>query len=289
MKTIEGTIILEGGASRGVFTAGVLDYLLEEGIHFQEVVGVSAGTCNALGYVARQVGRSKATMIHEDGAYSSTNLKAFSKNKTILDMDLMFEDFAHTIFPVDFDNFFDGSTRTHIVTTDCRSGRAVYHIEKEDKYRLMKLCRASSSLPLVTPIVKIDEVPYLDGGLADAVPIKYAQSLGNEKIFIVLTRNPGYRKKPISKGMSSIYQRAYGKKYPKFVALLRKRVNKYNATMDYIETLEAAGKIFVIRPQIPTVGRLERDTHKLNEFYNHGYQLMGRELERLKEYLEKNN
>lgn len=281
----KGTLILEGGAARGVFTAGVLDYLLEKDLMFSDVIGVSAGSMNTLGYVAGQPGRTKSTLIMEDGTYKSTNIRAFNKNKTILDMELMFHDFAHDIFPVDFDSFFGSGVKTHIVTTNCETGRAQYHIEKEDKYHLMKLCRASSSLPLVTPIVRINDIPCLDGGLADAVPIRYARNLHNSKIVIILTRNPGYRKKPMSVGMRKIYEKAYGK-YPEFIKLMRRRVGEYNRTMELIEKLESEGKVFVIRPQIPTIGRMEKDLDKLNGFYDHGYQLMEKEYDTLMKYLE---
>lgn len=285
MELKKGTLILEGGAARGVFTAGVLDYLLEKDTMFADVIGVSAGSMNTLGYVAQQPGRTKATMIHEDGNYSSTNIRAFNKNKTILDMELMFHDFAHEIFPVDFEAFFESGVNTHIVTTNCETGRAQYHTEKDDKYHLMKLCRASSSLPLVTPIVRINDIPCLDGGLADAVPIRYARTLHNSKIVIILTRNPGYRKKPISVGMRKIYEKAYGK-YPEFIKLMRRRVAEYNRTMEFIEKLEAEGKVYVIRPQIPTIGRMDKDIDKLNGFYDHGYQLMEKEYDSLMKYLD---
>lgn len=286
MNRIKGSLVLEGGASRGVFTAGVLDYLLEKGINFEEVIGVSAGSLNALGYVAEQKGRTKDTMIHEKKVYSNINLRDFNKNKSILDMNLMFEDFPHEIFPLDFETIFNSDTNLHIGVSNCETGKVEYFKEREDRYRLMTLSRASSSLPLITPIVRIDDKPFLDGGLADAVPIKYAQSLGHDKIVIVLTRNPGYRKVSFSKGVRRIYERAY-KKYPEFIRLLRRRAGLYNRTMEYIENLEAKGDIFVIRPQVPTVKRMETEAEKLTAFYDHGYQLMDKEYDNLMKYLMK--
>ena len=141
--------------------------------------------------------------------------------------------------------------------------------EKSDKERLMKICRASSSMPLVSPIVNVDGVPYLDGGLADSIPINRATKLGNKKVVLILTRNMKYRKKLMTRGEHRLYQSAY-KKYPKLV-----------------ESLEKRGKIFVLRPQIKPVSRLEKNYDSLMNFYEHGYHLMERQYDALMEYLEK--
>lgn len=157
--------------------------------------------------------------------------------------------------------------------------------EGKDPERLMRLCRASSSMPLISPIVNIDGVPYLDGGLADSIPIKRALEKENEKIVVVLTRNPGYRKKPVSKGVAKMYRRAY-KNYPNLVRTILTRSIRYNRQMEMIEKLEQENRIYVIRPLIPTVSRLEKDYDTLTNFYEHGYNLMKKEYDRLLKYLE---
>ena len=121
------------------------------------------------------------------------------KTKSLLDMDMVFEKYPKEVFPFDFDTYFRSEIECEIVTTNCETGQAEYMTETKDGDRLMKICRASSSMPLVSPIVNIDGVPYLDGGLADSIPVKRALQKGNEKIVLILTRNPGYRKKPVSK------------------------------------------------------------------------------------------
>ena len=150
----------------------------------------------------------------------------------------------------------------------------------------MKVCRASCSMPLVTPIVNIEDVPYLDGGLADSVPLKRALDKGNEKIVVMLTRNAGYRKKTVSKGMAEVYRKAYSS-YPKLVKAILRRSFYYNRTMNQLEALEREGKIFVLRPLVKPVARLERNKETLTAFYDHGYQLMEKEYSRLMEYLKK--
>lgn len=284
---ITGTIVLEGGATRGVFTSGVLDYLMEEELYFSHVIGVSAGSCNGVDYVSRQIGRTKKCMIPEKKEYSYySGVRNAIKEKSILDMDMVFDTFPKKIYPFDFETYFQSDMVCEIVTTNCETGKAEYMTEGEDPDRLMKLCRASSSMPLLSPIVNVDGVPYLDGGLADSVPIRRALKLGNEKIVLVLTRNPGYRKKPISKGTAKLYRRAY-KKYPNLVHAAVYRNHVYNKTMELVERLEEEEKIFVIRPLVPTVSRLERDETALTAFYQHGYNLMKRQREALQRYLEK--
>ena len=284
---ITGTIVLEGGATRGVFTSGILDYLMEEDLYFSHVIGVSAGSCNGVDYVSRQIGRTKKCMIPEKKEYSYySGVRSAIKEKSILDMDMVFDTFPKKIYPFDFETYFQSDMVCEIVTTNCETGKAEYMTEQSDPDRLMKLCRASSSMPLLSPIVNIDGVPYLDGGLADSVPIRRALQSGNEKIVLVLTRNPGYRKKPISKVTVKLYRRAY-KKYPNLVHAAIYRNHVYNKTMELVERLEEEEKIFVIRPLVPTVSRLERDETALTAFYQHGYNLMKRQREALQRYLEK--
>ena len=121
--------------------------------------------------------------------------------------------------------------------------------ERQDKARLMKICRASCSMPLVAPIVNVDGTPYLDGGLADSIPVGRAIELGNKRIIVVLTRNPGYRKKPTSQAAADLYRRAY-KKYPELVRVTIRRNYEYNRQIRLVEQLEREGKIFVFSPRV---------------------------------------
>lgn len=155
---------------------------------------------------------------------------------------------------------------------------------RDSKEQLMKICRASSSMPLISPIVNIDGIPYLDGGLSDSIPIRRAMKYGNKKMVIVLTKNKGYRKKFVTKAKRKLYESAY-KKYPELVKTLIKRPVIYNRTMDKIEQLEEEGKIFVIRPEVAMISRLERNMEKLEEFYRHGHEEMERRYDELTEYL----
>ena len=157
--------------------------------------------------------------------------------------------------------------------------------EDHDRDRLMKICRASCSMPLLTPIVNVDGTPYLDGGLADSVPLGRARKLGNKKIVIVLTKNQGYRKKVISPALQRVYKRAY-KSYPNLVRTIFRRSFEYNKLLNHIDQLEKAGKIFVIRPQVKPVSRLERSKESLEAFYEHGYQHMEERMDELRAFLK---
>lgn len=282
----KATIVLEGGATRGVFTSGVLDYLMEQDFYMSHVIGVSAGACNAVDYVSRQIGRTRDCMIptdKKDNYYYG--VRRFAKEKSLMNMDLIFDVYPNETHLFDYDTYFQSEMKCEIVVTNCMTGKAEYYDEREDKGRLMKICRASCSMPLLTPVVRLDGIPYLDGGLADSVPIERAKTYGNSKIIVILTRNRGYRKEGVSKGMAKLYRKAY-RSYPDLVRTILLRSLYYNHTMEQIEQLEREGSIFVLRPQMKPVSRLERNTETLMEFYHHGHDLMEQEYARLKQYLE---
>ncbi len=284
---INATMVLEGGATRGVFTSGVLDYLMEQGVYTSHVVGVSAGACNGVDYVSRQPGRTKDCMIHKEREYSYYyGFRKFIKKKSLMNMDMIFDRYPNEIFPFDYETYFASDMECEIVTTNCETGQAEYMTERHDKERLMKVCRASCSMPLVAPIVNVDGVPYLDGGLADSIPVRRAMEIGNKKIIVVLTRNPGYRKKPTSRAAADLYRRAY-RNYPKLVQASIRRNYEYNLQIRQVEQLEREGKIFVFCPKIPTVSRVEKDYDALMHFYEHGYQQAKKKYSQLQAYLER--
>ena len=287
MTIKKATLVLEGGATRGIFTSGALDYLMERDLYFSDVIGVSAGSCNAVDYVSRQPGRTRDCMIPTDkeGKYYY-GIRDFVKEKSLMNMDLIFDKYPKELLPFDFETYFNSEINCQIVTTNCLTGKAEYMTEDSDNDRLMKLCRASSSMPLLTPIVNIDNVPYLDGGLADSVPIRRAQQMENEKIVVILTKIQGYRKSVLSPTMQRVYKRAY-KSYPNLIRTIFRRSFEYNKTMNYLDQLEKRGEIFILRPQVKPVSRLERNKETLHAFYEHGYKYTERKFDDLMEYLDK--
>ncbi len=281
----EAALVLEGGGTRGVFTAGVLDYLMEKEVKFPYVIGVSAGACNAIDYVSKQIGRTKDCTIIQDRKNRYIGTKDALKKGYLFDMDRLFDEYPNRLFPFDFDTYFASDIQCEVVVTNCLTGEAMYLSEKQDKERLLTICRASSSIPLISPVVDVDGIPCVDGGVADSVPLIHSMKLGHQKNVVVLTRNKGYRKK--APGKSRLLYTAALKKYPNLLNALLNRYRNYNRVMDLVEKWEEEGHIFVIRPEVEPVSRTEQNVEKLTEFYDHGYQLMKQRMEEMQAYLEK--
>ena len=263
-------LILEGGGMRGVFTCGVLDCFMDNGIRFPYAIGVSAGACNGLSYISRQRGRAKFSNIDLLDKYNYIGIKYLLKKGNIMDFDLLFHTFPNEIIPYDYEMLANCKEHYEMVTTSCHTGKACYFEEKKDANRVIDIVKASSSLPFVCPITYVDGEPMLDGGIADSIPILRARELGYDNNVVVLTRNKGYRKpeKEI-KAVSLFY-----KEYPALKKDIRLRNKIYNEQISLVEQLEDAGEIVVIRPQKPVeVDRMERDTKKLLALYAEGYDL----------------
>lgn len=278
-------LVLEGGGTRGVFTSGVLDYLMEKQVYFPYIVGVSCGSCNAVDYVSGQIGRTRDCMILSKPGDSYMGLKYYLKSRNFIDMDRIFDKFPNEEIPFDYDAYFASDIRCQLVVTNCLTGEAEYMEERNDRQRLMAICRASSSLPLISQVTEVDGIPYLDGGLADSIPIRHSLKLGNKKNVIVLTRNPGYRKGHNSH-TDRLCQVKY-REYPNLVKSILRRPYVYNRTLELIERLEAEGRVFVIRPQVPAVSRTENNKEALTAFYQHGYDQMKEDYDKLMDYLER--
>lgn len=263
-------LILEGGGLRGVFTCGVLDCFMDKGIRFPFTVGVSAGACNGLSYMSGQRGRAKSSNIDLMDKHHYVGFKYLLTQGCIMDYKLLFEDFPENIIPYDYEAYFANTDRFVMVTTNCLTGKAEYFEEKTDRKRVMDIVRASSSLPYVAKITYVDGMPMLDGGIADPIPVEYAQSQGYERMVVVLTRNKGYRKNEKQLPVPKFIYR----KYPELRKTLSSRNAKYNRTMEMIERLEDEGRMTIIRPVHPIeVGRMEKDTDKLRSLYQEGYEL----------------
>ena len=262
-------LILEGGGMRGVFTCGVLDNLMDRGIRFPYTIGVSAGACNGLSYMSEQRGRGKFSNIDLLEKYRYIGLKQLIFKGNIMDFDLLFHKFPEEIIPYHYDKFAACKERFEMVTTSCRTGRACYYDEKMDPVRIIDIVKASSSLPVVSPISYVDGEPMLDGGIADSIPLLRARELGFDNNLVVLTRNKGYRKPQKPTTVPWFFYR----KYPLLREAIRRRNTLYNEQIDLVERLEDKGELVVIRPQRPiTVDRIERDTRKLLDLYNEGYE-----------------
>lgn len=277
-------MILEGGGQRGIFTSGVLDYMMEQKLTVPYVIGVSAGACNALGYVSGQILRTKECMLDAQLEYELYGVRTMLKTRHFMNMDLIFGQFPDQDYPFDFRAFARSPSRCLLGVTNCLTGRAEFIEEYRDRDRLIAACRASSSLPVAAGMVYVDGVPMMDGGIADSVPVHKAMLDGYEYNIVVLTRRKGYFKNEESSRAMDL-MKLYYRRYPKFVQTLQRRNHVYNRQMDLINYLEKQGKVFVIRPSMVCVKRTEKDLEKLEDFYWHGYDTAKKMYPALKEWI----
>ena len=266
-------LILEGGGMRGVFTCGVLDNFMDRGIRFPYTIGVSAGACNGLSYMSSQRGRGRFSNKDLLEKYRYIGFKQLLTKGNIMDFDLLFYDFPERIVPYDYERYAKIEERYEMVTTSCLTGQACYFEEKKDPVRIIDIVKASSSLPFVCPVAYVDGEPMLDGGIADSIPLGRAMELGYNNNVVVLTRNRGYRKPDKPTSVLPLFYR----KYPALREAIRHRNALYNEQISLVEKLEDEGKLIVIRPEKPiAVGRMERDTRKLSDLYDEGYEMASR-------------
>lgn len=263
-------LVLEGGGMRGVFTSGVLDAFMKHNLTFPYVVAVSAGACNGMSYVSHQPRRARISNIDYLERYKYIGIRHLVTQGCIFDRDLLYDKFPNQYLPFDFDTFFNSEMEFEMVTTNCRTGLPMYLSERHDRQRALDIVRASSSLPYVSKIVDVDGEPMLDGGIVDSIPVERAIEKGFPRNVLVLTRNKGYR----STGRDHKTPRFVYRNYPRLRVALSHRIEAYNAQLDTIDRMEAEGRVLCIRPERPMeVGRIEKDTAKLERLYEEGFML----------------
>jgi len=263
-------LVLEGGGMRGVFTSGVLDALMKHEVYFPYVVAVSAGACNGLSYVSRQPRRARWSNIDMLEKYDYISLRSLIVNGSIFDPEILYEQFPKQIIPFDYDTYEHNPATYEMVTTNCRTGRAMYLTERHDHRRLTQIAKASSSLPFVSQITYVDGIPMLDGGIVDSIPVVRAIDTGHTENVVVLTRNRGYRSSEPDVKVPKLFY----KEYPRLRVALSHRVEEYNKQLELVEHMEDWGEIVVIRPERPMeVGRITHDVAKLERLYEEGFLL----------------
>ena len=269
MDLRDTSLIIEGGGLRGVFASGALHYLMERGLRFPYVIGVSMGACNAANYVSWQIERNRIVNISfvNDPRYLSY-LRLITRGE-LFGMDFIFDTIPNALVPFDYRTFRESDVRLITGVTDCRTGETLYYEKSEVGVDYLHILRASCSLPFMARPVQYRGRILMDGGISDSIPLGKSMEDGNTKHVLLLTRPRGYRKGP-SPFAPLMYVR-----YPRLRGLCRafaRRYIKYNETMNLVERLEAEGRVFVIRPTeaIP-VGRAERNQGKLYAAYDRGY------------------
>lgn len=259
-------LVLEGGGTRGCYTAGVLDVFLKENIRFPYVIGVSAGAGNALSYVSGQKERNKKMIQQHIHRVEYMSVRHMWKKKSYFNWSYILEEMPEKHLFFDWDVFHH--SKVHFLTGafDCEQGKTIW-FKKDMIDKHSEVIKASASVPFVTEIVHFNGKNMLDGGILDPIPIEKSIRDGNEFHVIVLTQGKGYKKDPVDPRMAAIYY----KKYPKISEALRDRHKTYERQVKLCEDLEKKGKAVIIRPEHSVnVGRMERNVNKLLHLYSLG-------------------
>lgn len=277
-------LILEGGGTRGVYTAGVLDALIDNEIFVDDVYGVSAGACNSLSYISRQRGRNYKIFNDyiRDSRYLS--LKSYFRTGSAFGLDFIFNEISRELVPFDYSEFFKSQARLTIGTTDCVTGKPLY-FTKEDLDENFIPVRASSSLPIISPIINFKDYKLLDGGIGDPILVEKSIADGHEYNIIILTQDESYRKPPKPDFPEPILRKRF-KDYPNFVETMIQRPTVYNRQKELCYTLQEQGKAIVIQPPKPMpVGRYTRNKNKLRTVYEWGLNDGNNAAEEIKQFM----
>ena len=276
-------LVLEGGGMRGLFTAGILDVLMENNVTFDGVVGVSAGATFGCNFISHQIGRTLRYNMSQ-----RKNPKYMGIRSLIKTGDYVGGEYAYHVLPTkldvfDFEAFEKNPTEFHVVTTNVRTGEAIYHrIDKVD-YTGMEWIRASASMPIISRPVAIGDYEMLDGGIADSIPLRYFESEGFKKNIVILTQPKGFKKK-LTKLMPVF--KATMRKYPAIIEGMSRRHLMYNRELEYISQQQMAGKCLVICPSdtLP-IGRTSLNAKKMQHVYDMGRKAGEDNLEAIKKFI----
>ncbi|MGE7835121.1 patatin-like phospholipase family protein [Viridibacillus arvi] len=275
------SLVLEGGTFRTLFTSGVLDAFLDEEIMMPHVVGISAGAINACSYVSEQKERSLRVLVNYRHDKRYIGIRNFWRERSLFGLD-----FAYNIIPNELDKFdwdrfqqFEGTVKFGV--TNAYTG-AIEYMDALDMDKECTLLRATCAIPVLFPEIKINGIPYYDGGLADPIPIQHLVDEGFGKHVLVLTRPKGYRK--VIDRQSKLVMKLLRKRYPNLVKSMEQRVEHYNASLDYCERLEKEGKAFIFRPDAP-LNSFEKDLTQMRANYDMGYKKAAKQMDELKAFL----
>lgn len=277
-------LVLEGGSRKCMFTAGVLDALLEENIEFQYVSGVSGGAHGTMNFISKQKGRLrnllKPSKLRE-GKTAHRILDGIRKEFHIMTYEYSYDKED----PFDFKTFFNSNVEFEIGMTCAETAQVEFHSEKSDEKKLLELVGASCSLPLLFPLAKVNGKHYADGCISDSIPFDRAFEKGCDKVFVVSTKVPGDRATDFSK-YKMILNPLYKKAFPEYYKLLMNRFEIYKNQFSEMERLQSEGKILVFKPEIDLCDLFETVPERLDSSYNHGYEYAKRRMNELKKFME---
>lgn len=277
-------LLLEGGAMRGLYTAGALDVFMEKELPVDGIVGVSAGALFGMNYKSKQSGR----VLRYNKKYANDKrymgMHSLLTTGNIMNEEFCFHRLVNALDPVDFETYRNSKEVFYAVVTNMETGRAEYHrlddLEQPDQ---LEYLRASGSMPFVSKPVVVHGKKYLDGGVADSIPIRQIMKMGYDKVIVILTRPENYRKKRSNQLAPQIVYRSY----PKLVDAINHRYQNYNDSLDEILRLEKERRIFVLRPSRQvSIRRIEKDLDKIQEMYELGRADAQTKMTELEQYLQ---
>ncbi len=276
-------LVLEGGALRGLYTAGVLDVLMQKNIKVDAIFGVSAGALFGINYKSKQIGRALRYNLKYAHDRRYMGLYSLFTTGDIMNREFCFNKLVYELDPLDFETYNKSNTEFYAVVTNLETGNAEY-IDIKDAKKDMEYLRASGSMPFVSNLVEINGNKYLDGAVSDPIPIKKAIEMGYGKIIVVQTRPKDYLKTKSWLPFGFVYRN-----YPKFVETANNIHLKYNEILNLIKKYEKDGKILVFRPSKKIkMRRVEKDLNKLQAIYDVGIKDCNENLEKVKDYLAQN-
>ena len=277
-------LVLEGGGMKGIYTAGIIDFFIKKNLEFANCYGVSAGACHMCNFLSKQYGRSYRVVVNYIQDKEYCGWYSLLTTGDIFGAKMGYDKIPNELDPYDYEAFERYPGNAFAVATNIVTGEPEY-MKLEEMHRDIIAVRASSSLPLVSKNVMINDIPYLDGGMSDSIPIVKSIADGNRKNVVILTKDVNYRRKPSSQ--LKLLKLKY-RKYPKLVENMEKRHLVYNETLDFLEEEEKKGNVFVIRPKKKSdVGRIEKDPKKIIRLYKEGYRDAKECYDQLIEFLSK--
>ncbi len=262
-------LVLEGGTFRGIFSAGIMDAFIEEGIEFPYVVGVSAGISNGVSYVSKQFGRNIEILEKYRNDKRYLGMRNFAKCRSMFGLDFVFGEIPQSLVPFDYEEFHRYKGTCLVGVTNALTGRSEFFNALEDDENFSFL-RATCAIPGYFPAIMINGVPYFDGGLACPVAVKQALKDGCSKAVILLTQPQGFVKK-CGKGNIAVSQLVH-RKYPEIEMLLLVRHKIYNKQMEFCNELERRGKALIFRPE-HKLNSFEKDEKTLRTVWQEGYEM----------------
>lgn len=277
-------LVLEGGAMRGMFTAGVLDVFMENGVTFDGAVGVSAGAVFGCNLKSRQIGRviRYNTRFCREPRYCS--MHSLLTSGDLYNADFCYRQVPEVLDPFDKITYDSNPMEFYVVATDVETGKAVYHRCDRADRESYEWMRASASMPMVSRVVELEGKKLLDGGIADSIPLRFFQSIGYEKNVVVLTQPRDFVKTPNDHLPA---MRVLLRRYPNLLQTAALRHHAYNAQTAFVRQEEQAGRAFIIAPEAPLkIGSVEKDPEELRRVYRLGRKAAEKQLETMKRFLE---